>query len=295
RADWADTAVGYATDAGDAAAEARDNAEAADASAAQAAASANQAEDAAAVARSAARSANYSMNQAYASAGQAQASAASAATSAANARASAVQAGQDAATAAAAASDALRIAREKRQQEIAAAAAEAERRAREAQENGTVPADTPESDTNKVKEEGEFLGLTAEEWATYSGRVSTVAGTISALAGGAALILMFVPAAGWVPGALLGAISVVAGGVSVVAGGVNVIATGFATGWGSDEFNKSLGLFATSALFFGKARALDWASDRVSGLAGIADEVGTKVSGFLEDTTTAVLGWLNWS
>ncbi|MEU2184717.1 hypothetical protein ABZ579_28490, partial [Streptomyces thermolilacinus] len=291
---WAAKAKGYADAAAAAATEARDNAAAADAWAAKAAASATQAKEAAAVARTAARTANYSANQAYASAGQAQASANSAAQSAAQARAAATQAGQDARAAAAAASDAHRIAQQKRQQEIAAAAAEAARKARENQQNGTNPADTPDSDKNKAKEDAEFLGLTADQWTTWSGRISTVAGTISAAAGGAALIAAMIPG-GQPVAAFLGGVSVVAGGISVLAGGVNVIATGFSAGWGSADFNKSLGTFAVSALFFGKGRALSWASKRVEGLSGVADEVGAKVSGFLEDTATAAIGWLNWS
>ncbi|WP_329158598.1 ALF repeat-containing protein [Streptomyces anulatus] len=290
-ADWAKKADDYATAAGAAATKARENAEAADASAAKAAASAKRAESAAVVARSAARAANYSMNQAYASAGRAQASAASAAQSAASARASAEQAGKDAAEAAAVASDAHRIAREKRQQEIAAAAAEAERKAKENAQSGANPADDPGNDKNKAQEDGEFLGLTKDQWITYSGRVSTIAGTISAVAGGAALAVGWIPVVGQGAAAILGGVSLIAGGVSLLAGGVNVIAS-----WGTDDFKKNLGTFALSALFFGKGRAVAAVSKKVgSSLSGIADEVGMKVSGFLEDTTTAAIGWLNWS
>ncbi|XUZ25772.1 hypothetical protein ACQVDT_12790 [Streptomyces sp. RMIT01] len=290
-ADWADKAKGYAKAAEDAATKARNNAEAADASAARAAASAQRAESAAVVARSAARAANYSMNQAYASAGRAQASAASAAQSAASARASAEQAGKDASEAAAVASDAHRIAREKRQQEIAAAAAEAERKAKEDAESGRNPADSAANDTSKAEEDGEFLGLTQDEWIKYSGRVSTIAGTVSAVAGGAALAVGWIPVVGQGAAAFLGGVSLIAGGVSLLAGGVNVIAS-----WGTDDFKKNLGTFAVSALFFGKGRAVAHVSKKVgSSLSGIADEVGMKVSGFLEDTTTAAIGLLNWS
>ncbi|MEU3144186.1 hypothetical protein ABZ676_07520, partial [Streptomyces sp. NPDC006999] len=202
--------------------------------------------------------------------------------------------GQDARAAAAAASEAHRTAQRKRQQEIAAAAAEAARKARENRENGTNPADTPDSDSNDAKKEAEFLGISADDWTTWSGRVSTVAGTISAVAGGAAIIAALIPG-GQPVAAVLGGVSLVAGGVSLVAGGINVIATGFSAGWWGDDFNKSLGTFALSAMFFGKGRAISWASKKVPGLSGIADEVGTKLSGFLEDTTTAAIGLLNWS
>ncbi|WP_203686514.1 hypothetical protein [Streptomyces sp. SID14515] len=64
----------------------------------------------------------------------------------------------------------------------------------------------------------------------------------------------------------------------------------------ADDFKKNLGTFALSALFFGKGRAVAHVSKKVgSSLSGIADEVGMKVSGFLEDTTTAAIGLLNWS
>ncbi|MEN3583665.1 hypothetical protein AAH978_05835 [Streptomyces sp. ZYX-F-203] len=45
-------------------------------------------------------------------------------------------------------------------------------------------------------------------------------------------------------------------------------------------------------MFFGKGRAISWASKKVEGLEGITDTFGSKLSSVLEDGAMSVIGWL---
>lgn len=276
--EWAAKAQGYAQDAADSADEAKTNADAADKSAAAAAQSAKDALAAAATARGAARSANYSMRQAVGSAKQAVSFAVDAQASASQARAAAEQAGQDAQGAAAAASEAHAIAAAKRQAEVIEAAKKAAEEAKQHEQNGTNPSDSPENDDDG---DTKFWGLWPEDisdtkdWATVTGHWSTVFGAGAVVLGVGSFF--FPPLAPFAVGA---------GYVSWGLQGVSAVLSGFGYGWDSSEFQSALGLFVLGGAFFGKASVFK--------KFGLAEEVGAKVSSVVSDATTTVIGWLTW-
>ncbi|MEV0169493.1 ALF repeat-containing protein, partial [Streptomyces sp. NPDC050803] len=271
--EWAAKAKGYATDAANSAQQAQQNADAADKSAADAAQSAESAKQAASVARSSARSANYSMRQAMASAEQAVSYASSAQNSAAQAQASADQAGQDSQAAADAASQAQETAAELRQAELEAAAQAAAEAAQQNEANGTDPSQTADQDNPFYVDWGLWPEDVEDpkDWAKVTGHWATILGT-------AGTVCSLIPG---LQGLGLG-LSIASWGIS----GVSTILNGVGYGCDSAEFKSSLGQFLIGGIFLGKG----WMFKK----AGIADEIGVKVSETVGGVVESVIGVFDW-
>jgi hypothetical protein len=253
--------------------EAKQNADAADASAQRAAQSAAAAKSAASVARGAAASANYSMRQALVSAKEAVSYANDAQASAAMAQAEAIAAGKSAGEAAAAASAAMKIVADKRRAEAVAKAQTIAAEAAAHKANGTTPVDK-DGDT-------QYWGLwpediaDAKDWSDTLSHWSTVTGV-----GAVGLMTASI----WCPPllAVAGFVGLVSWGLS----GAATLASGMGYGWSSAKFKDDLAQFALGSLFLGKGHILE--------AAGGLTHVGGKVSEAVGGSVSGIIDILDW-
>ncbi len=71
--------------------------------------------------------------------------------------------------------------------------------------------------------------------------------------------------------------------------GEDVFINGKGYGWHSKQFHESLGVFFLGGVFFGKGKILE----KVGGRA-VAETVGAKAAGAVEDGVVAPIGALTW-